>query len=436
MAAIANLASFGFGWQELIVIALVVVFVSHIISKRRHKHRHPAATAAVRMMAVVAMVVICLVALLAAVVGVRMQHVSQPVIRQYGNVATATSVSVDDRRTEAHLVDDTTSGGGSVTIAGSPWTSAVEEHQDFEADVYPALESAAQAVGRRLAGQLPVSITAVRFEPIRDDSLISVSLQDAVAEGLWQKRPELKVVLDPPAAPDQALFDKAALVKLATRDLQTRTIRLGNQTNEYRSGWLTAIIGSTDPAISASARFNRVFWLTDPQAFQPSNGHDWLIAYSDGFKTSQSDAHRDAIDASAKALEPQVRSHFTPPAHVELVSDDLCELVAAQLQSRQPFDDQFTQRFDRPYGTVWREALLMEVSPTLIDSLARSINNDLTQQVRHQRTTWFSLIALVVLIFGTYLFLNAATRGYYTWSLRLVLLLGLAVAGYLVMQLS
>jgi hypothetical protein len=113
----------------------------------------------------------------------------------------------------------------------------------------------------------------------------------------------------------------------------------------------------------------------------------------------------------------------------------LRQRIADELTARQTFTDQFTQRFDRPYGTVWREALLMEVNPSLIDSITHTINTQQVNQNRHQRTTWFSLIALAGLIFGTYLFLNAATRGYYAWSLRLVLLLGLVAAGFILTRL-
>ena len=40
---------------------------------------------------------------------------------------------------------------------GQPWSGAVEEQLDYEADVYPSIEAAAEALGRRVGQRLVVS---------------------------------------------------------------------------------------------------------------------------------------------------------------------------------------------------------------------------------------------------------------------------------------
>jgi hypothetical protein len=65
-------------------------------------------------------------------------------------------------------------------------------------------------------------------------------------------------------------------------------------------------------------------------------------------------------------------------------------------------------------------ALLIDASPTKVAQIAGYCR----QQLGYQRTTWASLalsiIGLVGVIGLTYAFLNVATRGYYTLSLRLM----------------
>ena len=103
--------------------------------------------------------------------------------------------------------------------------------------------------------------------------------------------------------------------------------------------------------------------------------------------------------------------------------------------SRNLLTDRFTQSFDRPYGTVWREAVLVDASPKRVEEIARSLVQGVQSRVVHSRTTWLSFFGLGGLVFGTYLFLNMATKGYYTWALRLAALGGLGAAGFLVTHL-
>jgi hypothetical protein len=81
--------------------------------------------------------------------------------------------------------------------------------------------------------------------------------------------------------------------------------------------------------------------------------------------------------------------------------------------------DTFTQEFKRPYGSVWRSAILVHVPPEKAKSMLEAYQS----QAEVQRASWLrtamsgaGLLALIVVV---YLFLNMATRGYYVWSVRL-----------------
>ena len=82
--------------------------------------------------------------------------------------------------------------------------------------------------------------------------------------------------------------------------------------------------------------------------------------------------------------------------------------------------DKFIQSFDGSAGKIWREAILLDVSPEKLNHLANQIaNKNSVMQVTALKTI-FSIAGLFILITIVYIFLNAATKGYYTWSLRIV----------------
>jgi len=80
--------------------------------------------------------------------------------------------------------------------------------------------------------------------------------------------------------------------------------------------------------------------------------------------------------------------------------------------------DRFVQSFEGAAGKIWRQALLIDASAGKLKNLAQRK----AVVARNRRSTWarmfFSIIGLIVLITVVYAFLNAATKGYYVWSLR------------------
>ncbi len=96
--------------------------------------------------------------------------------------------------------------------------------------------------------------------------------------------------------------------------------------------------------------------------------------------------------------------------------------------------DTFTQRFSGLVGPIWREAILIDTSQNKLNKLA-------IQKIkfsRDKRQSWAkmagTLIGMFALICVVYLFLNAATRGYYAWSLRIVLMILLGIGVLVVLN--
>lgn len=81
--------------------------------------------------------------------------------------------------------------------------------------------------------------------------------------------------------------------------------------------------------------------------------------------------------------------------------------------------DRFVQSFQGAAGKIWRQALLVDVSTEKLKNLAqRKAIIALARKTGFARM-FFSVIGLIVLITAVYAFLNAATKGYYVWSLRI-----------------
>jgi len=90
--------------------------------------------------------------------------------------------------------------------------------------------------------------------------------------------------------------------------------------------------------------------------------------------------------------------------------------------------DNFTQSFQGTAGRIWRQAILLDVSQPKLNQLLQT-------KVRHSQTVhrvWVekvgSLLGLALIVLILYIFLNAATKGYYTITLKIVAFVLVVVA--------
>lgn len=143
-----------------------------------------------------------------------------------------------------------------------------------------------------------------------------------------------------------------------------------------------------------------------------------VLARSGDLATSAEEAHRAAVEHGARELARRVGGKV----------DEIGISMARQgIESSEFVTDRFVQKLSRPYGDVWREAMLVE---TDLEALAKRVAKADAQHVRethtqvvHERKTWAGMaggvLGVIVLVGGMYLVLSYATRGYYDWWLRL-----------------
>ena len=249
------------------------------------------------------------------------------------------------------------------------WLPGIEDQ--FEADVYPSKQSAVRALGLRTKGQ--------------------------------------------------------AGVKLNTVDIETRPAPWpGESETKLNSGRVEATVTGNNKQTTIAANFVEKPWVENFADFVNRNPKDkWILALSAQSCTSQAAAEQQAMSYACRKIAQllnqvrQRRSGFT--------------INPADIRTGGFIADKFVQSFDGAVGRIWRQAILINASQNKLAELAHR------KKIARQswRARWarelISIVGLTVLICVVYLFLNAATRGYYTWSLRIVAVV-LVLAGILLVS--
>ena len=159
-------------------------------------------------------------------------------------------------------------------------------------------------------------------------------------------------------------------------------------------------------------------WVGDDVAFRNAHAdRQWIVGRSDRPATSESDAMGSARADAARQLAAIVRSRVHG-----WIGDPrwLQARVEADVEGGRLDADTFVERFDRPYGTVYSGAVLLDASADRIEPVVRAARAELA--ARHRRAGMHAALAGTLLIFTWigYALLNSVTRGYLTTRLRAI----------------
>jgi len=190
---------------------------------------------------------------------------------------------------------------------------------------------------------------------------------------------------------------------------------------------LILIVSSTAFAAPATTQSSKL-WVTDLPAFmneQPA-GH-WIVAHNEKPALSASEAEQFARRDAARAILPIVREKLAGPIDTE----KLTRVIEATIDQDKWIVDRQIDRNDRPYGTIWNAALLVDAAPRNVDELARRLNHVI--QIKRTRLVAcvFAFMILCAIVGCVYMFLNWLTRGFFRARLALasILIVALGVAG-------
>ena len=339
------------------------------------------------------------------------------------------------------------------TESGTP--PAWQEGADLplEADIYPTKHAAARALARQMASMLAETRTpsgqgaAAVILKITGDDDSTVTPQFTAA--LRQASPGIAIDMGPAEAGSTAPPDgKPYVIELSNRrtgisNVTYVTDHSSSTTNIPRGTMQAKLIAPNAGGSIRNAEWLSKPWVDDLSEFRdtdPFNRHTtWFVARSQQMCNSQSEALNAAYDQAVEHLYQQVAANLPQlsPANrmaagLQASDAQLRSRLAAEVRSSPLAADQFSQRFDRPYGTFWRAAVLVDASP---ENLQRIVNQN-TGAVRARTSGWAKTAAavagLAILVCLVYLFLNLATRGYYAGRLRAIVVV-IVLAGALLL---
>ena len=311
----------------------------------------------------------------------------------------------------------------------TPWP--VEADPKFKPDIYPSASSALRGVAADVAEQLSTLFSDGEHPSlIRLSGVVDLDVLDIVATALRNGQSASDVVIDGivPKPLDQFEYMVERVVSVGVSVTPTPiTQALDGRLRQISGGKVEM------EATHATARFTRrASFIEKPwvDSFAEFASRDpkrrWFVGRSPSPHTSPSDAELGAIRDAARALLPEacieaksakLVTYAQSGAHPE-VRRQLEQIIERELLDRQYVVDRFVQSFQRPYGRVWSAAVLVDASPENLETLGVALR----QHHRAERQAWahtaLSVGGLLLLICLVYLFLNAATKGYYVWMLR------------------
>lgn len=296
------------------------------------------------------------------------------------------------------------------------WLPGIED--EFEANVYPSMKSAVRGLGsridkpvRELFGEVNSPLHITLFQEVSDRSLI-LELKNAI---------------------QKAMPEAVCTIEAGLRDLQPNEVGvtmwvagMGSQTAPWArstdiritDGNIEVNVFTMDGNVIAQKRFIEKPWVEDFSSFSNTKSDGRLIiARSADSCVTEAEANRQAVENACKHITTMLdkasrRLSKIPISYTHPVN-------SADIFEGDFILDRFVQSFEGTAGRIWRQALLIDASTEKLTKLARRK----AAMVRATKKTWarlsISVFGLIILITVVYVFLNAATKGYYVWSLRI-----------------
>jgi hypothetical protein len=285
----------------------------------------------------------------------------------------------------------------------------------FIPDVYPSRPEAARAAATQWAKFDPRrwNNPPSRVRVMSDD----MSLFTPVAEGLRAQVPTLRVEpCDGTLCRSQAApSDEAWLyVTMPKGGVAVRAV-----------GWSDHI---------ASAQFVDKPWAANFNDFCTRTPGRWIVGRSD--LNDPATFPTEAAERARVAAAEQVAAIVSGRLPHRYDRGDVRRIVEQRLRGDRMVYDRFAQRYDRGYGTLYREAVLIDASDARVDEMARDVRHVLDSERQTRVGGIAGAGAVLLVVYALYRLANAFTRGYFTWSLRTAAALAAAGAVTLIVALA
>lgn len=180
--------------------------------------------------------------------------------------------------------------------------------------------------------------------------------------------------------------------------------------------------GATPDAAAALRSLSRAShptkpWIDDFAAFTASHPGQWIVGRCAKPCLSQAEAEQSARGDTAMAVG-RIALERVGPRRAD--RQWLAQRVLADVRAGKLVSDALVERFDRPYGTIWTDTVLLDVSPAKVDALVDGYRNEL--RVRSCRIEAVQLGSAAIALFACFAcaLINMITRGYFTLRLQVI----------------
>jgi hypothetical protein len=294
------------------------------------------------------------------------------------------------------------------------WLPGIEDQ--FEANVYPSKLSAVRSLGlqigepvREVFGETPPS-GIILFQGSHDRGLL-----EEFGRATARTFPDIPRKIAPETVP--VLKDEVG-IRIDLVKVQTNPASWSSGSgNEMTSGTIQASVLAGDRQASMKADFVQKPWVEDFSAFfNTMPNSQFIIAKSAESCMTEAEANRQAMQNACSQVANMIGQ--TPPRRSGVPISFAKRVNSADILEGGFILDRFVQSFEGAAGKIWRQALLVDASAEKLKNLAQRKAVIARARKRDFAGMFFSIVGLIVLITVVYTFLNAATKGYYAWSLR------------------
>jgi hypothetical protein len=158
-------------------------------------------------------------------------------------------------------------------------------------------------------------------------------------------------------------------------------------------------------------------WIEDFAAFTASHPGQWIVGHCAKPCLSQAEAEQSARSDAAAAV-CRIALDRLGLRHGD--QQWLAQRVLADVRAGKLERDELVERFDRPYGTIWTDTVLLDVSPAKVDSLVDGYRNELRTRNSRIEAVQFGAAAIALCACIACALINMITRGYFTLRLQLI----------------
>jgi len=295
------------------------------------------------------------------------------------------------------------------------WLPGIED--EFEANIYSSKLSAVRSLGlhigkpvRQVFGETSPS-GFILFQGDHDRGLLDEfgrAIAKTFPDANWTIAPETVAV-----QPDEVGI-RIDIVKVQTHPAPW----LSGSENEMATGTIQASVLAGDKQASMKAEFVDKPWVDDFSGFLNTRPNSrFIIAKSAESCMTEAEANQQAVQNACTLVadmlgQTSLGISGVPVSFAQAVN-------SADILDGNFILDRFVQSFEGTAGKIWRQALLVDASAEKLKNLAQRKAIIARARKKSFAGMFFSIIGLIVLITVVYAFLNAATKGYYAWSLRI-----------------